>query len=213
MDDDKGRASSHLLRSAQFEELLRRLDPNRDQAGELYETLRRRLIKFFEWNSCSPAEDLADETLDRVAQKLTVEAIHDLHAFAAGVAKRVRQEAYKQAGRSVQVPDLPNQENFFQDLRNPEQIMQEKVEGQRRSNCLRVCMQRMADQDRALFVTYHTAATERRQHRLEMARESGLTIGTLRVRINRLRDELETCARKCVASSSVGRAGGLRMRR
>jgi DNA-directed RNA polymerase specialized sigma24 family protein len=211
MDDAKGPASSNVLRSAQFEGLLQRLDPNRDRAGELYEKLRRRLIKFFEWNSCFPAEDLTDETLDRVAQKLTVEVIHDLHAYASGVAKRVRQEAYKQAGKNVPVPDLPNQENFFQDPKNPEQIMQDKAEGQRRSDCLRLCMQRLAGRDRELFLDYHHAADQRMQHRLEIARNLGVTIGTLRVKINRLRDELETCARKCVASSGVGPAGGRSM--
>jgi DNA-directed RNA polymerase specialized sigma24 family protein len=201
MDDADGSASpDRTLQAAQFEGLLRCLDPDRDRAGELYEKLRRKLIKFFEWNSCSPGEDLADETLDRVARKVAEEIILDLPAFAAAVAKRVRQEAYKKAVRRVQVPDLPNQEAVFQDPRNPEKILQEKRERERRSRCLHICMRRLGDRDRELFLRYHDEAGQRLQHRLELASKFGLTIGTLRVRINRVRDSLESCTRNCMAS-------------
>jgi RNA polymerase sigma factor (sigma-70 family) len=204
MDDAKAPISQGGLRSAQFEGLLRRLDPDRERAGELYENLRRKLIKFFEWNSCFPAEDLADETLDRVAQKIGEEVIQDLPAFATGVAKRVRQEAHKRAGRMVRVPDLPNKENFFADTRNPEKEIQDKMEGERRSKCLHICVQRLPDRERELFLNYYNAAGEHTQYRLKLAKTMGLTIGTLRVRVNRLRDELEGCTRKCAASPRAG---------
>src|SRR5258708_44850 len=136
MDDANAPVSKDDLRSAQFEGLLTRLDPDRERAGELYEALRRKLIKFFEWNSCFPAEDLTDETLDRVTQKLGEELIHDVPAFASGVAKRVRQEAHKRTLRMVRVSDVANQENFFADSRNTEKEIQDKMEGELRSKCL-----------------------------------------------------------------------------
>jgi DNA-directed RNA polymerase specialized sigma24 family protein len=204
MDDANAPISQNDLRSVQFEGLLQRLDPDRERAGHLYENLRRKLIKFFEWNSCFPAEDLADETLDRVAQKLGEETIHDLPAFAAGVAKRVRQEAHKRAVRMVHVPDLPGKENFFAGAKNPEEEIQDKMDGDHRSRCLHICVQRLPDRDRELFLSYYHATGEHTQYRLKLAKTLGLTIGTLRVRINRLRDELERCTRRCVASPRAG---------
>jgi len=57
------------LKSADFEVLLQRLDSDRECAGEKYEDIRRKLIRFFRWNDCFPGDDLADQTFDRVAQK------------------------------------------------------------------------------------------------------------------------------------------------
>jgi len=206
MDDGKDPASSDEVLRAQFEGLLQRLDPDRDRAGEFYERLRRKLIKFFEWNFCIAAEDLADETLDRVARKLTEEVIHDLPAYTAAVAKRIKQEANRQALRSVPVPDLPNQEAVLRDPSDPEKIMQDKAESGRRARCLHLCMQRLAERDRELFLTYHDEVAARIEYRLNLARRLGLTIGALRVRINRMRDSLESCTRKCMGSD-FGRAG------
>jgi DNA-directed RNA polymerase specialized sigma24 family protein len=202
MDDTTGPDFSGALRQEQFEGLLDRLDPDRERAGQLYESLRRRLIRFFEWNSCFPAEDLADKTLDRVAQKLMVETVHDLAAFAAGVAKHVRQEAYKQSARTIQASDLSAPASSLRDPANPEKILQDKVEGQQRSRCLLLCIRRWEERDRRLFLRYHAAEDDRMRYRRELAENHGMTIGTLRVRINRLRDELENCARRCIAASA-----------
>src|SRR5579863_7710552 len=89
----------------QLESLLRLFDQDRDWAGEKYELLRRKLIKFFEWNSCFPSEDLADETFNRLGQKIGKEEIRDVVGFAWGIAKNVRREARKKAGRTVYIAD------------------------------------------------------------------------------------------------------------
>ncbi len=57
------------LSQSSFDSFLTILDSNRERAGQKYEILRVRLVKFFEWRACRFADDLADETLDRVAQK------------------------------------------------------------------------------------------------------------------------------------------------
>lgn len=200
MDDVRDPAwSDGVLRPSQFEDLLRRLHPDRERAGESYEMLRRKLIKFFEWNAGLPAEDLADETLDRVARKLTEEVVHDICAFAAGVAKRVRQEAYKRAAKRPHISDLPNRETMFRDFRNPENIMEDQTETERRARCLRVCMQRLAGGDRELFLKYHQQGGHHLRYRIDLATKLGLTIGAMRVRINRVRASLEKCTRNCVA--------------
>ena len=106
MDDTRSH-SGEGLRKSDFEGLLERLDPDRDSAGRKYEALRRKLIKFFEWNGCSPAEDLADETLDRVARRLTGADVAQVVPFAWGVAQHVRQESARRMRREVALRDLP----------------------------------------------------------------------------------------------------------
>ena len=53
-----------------FDALLDWLDPDREQAGMKYEQIRSRLIKIFTGRGCVDAEELADETINRVTRKL-----------------------------------------------------------------------------------------------------------------------------------------------
>jgi len=187
-----------------FEGLLRRLDPDRDRAGEKYEDLRRRLFKFFEWNSCFPAEDLVDETFDRVAEKLAEVQVLDLVGFAWGVAKHIRQEANRQSERIVQFSNLPRGTELSSQDEGPERTIQEELEDERRAVCLRLCLRRFSAQDREVFLKYHNVKGEHTEYRQRLAQELGVSIGTLRVRINRLREKLEQCLRNCMARPGSG---------
>src|SRR5688572_7932468 len=111
MDETKSRTAKGL-RPSDFESFLHRLDRDRESAGRKYEDLRRKLIKFFEWNRCFPAEDLADETLDRVARRLVREDVGHVLPFAWGVANHVRQESGRQMRRQVALCDLHSQEQL-----------------------------------------------------------------------------------------------------
>lgn len=187
------------MKSEHFENLLQRLDPERERAGEKYEDLRRRLIKFFEWNSCFPAEDLVDETLDRVAEKLDEVQVLDVVGFAWGVAKHIRQEANKRSERIVQISDLPRGAELPSQGEGPERTLQEEMKDERRAECLRLCLHRFSSQDREVFLKYHKPEREHTENRQRLAQDLGVSIGTLRVRINRLREKLEQCLRTCMA--------------
>jgi RNA polymerase sigma factor (sigma-70 family) len=185
-----------------FETLLRLLDSDRDRAGEKYEAVRKKLIKFFQWNSCFPAEDLADETFQRLEQRMGETEIDDAVGFAWGIAKNLRQEARKRAARSVHFSSLADCEDPLPDALDIEKDLAERMLEERRLRCLHLCLQRLPEQDRKLFMAYHDheGTGQRLQDRQKLAQQSGLTLGALRVRINRLRDKLEDCARNCFAS-------------
>ena len=53
-----------------FDRLLAALSADRAAAGVLYEQLRGRLVRFFHWEGCVHAEDLADEVLNRAAVRI-----------------------------------------------------------------------------------------------------------------------------------------------
>src|SRR5262245_20430567 len=54
----------------EFDCLLAYLSPDREEAGKEYETLRRKLIKLFQYRGCHSPEELADETINRIAKKI-----------------------------------------------------------------------------------------------------------------------------------------------
>jgi DNA-directed RNA polymerase specialized sigma24 family protein len=186
---------------AALERLLDKLASQRDRAAEKYEELRRKLVKFFEWSSCFPAEDLADETLDRVALILIHRDVFDLEPFLWGVAKKIRQESHKRADRIIAISDLPNQGNSLKGATDVEKEVHAGRQGELQTKCLRDCMQRLNEQSRKLFLRYHRLHGGIKEQREELAAELGLTIGALRVRINRIRSQLEKCVQQCLASS------------
>ena len=59
-----------FLSQEAFDSLLEWLDSDREQAAMKYEDIRKRLIKIFTGRACAEAEDLADETINRVISKL-----------------------------------------------------------------------------------------------------------------------------------------------
>src|SRR5829696_877563 len=71
MSSSGSNRADRTLTSEGFDSLLEWLDPDRERAGAKYEEIRRRLIKIFMGRACSSAEDLADETINRVISKLS----------------------------------------------------------------------------------------------------------------------------------------------
>src|ERR1051326_6190450 len=58
------------LKEAALNGLLSWLDRDREQAGQKYEIIRAGRVKMLSFRAGSAAEELADETVDRVAKKV-----------------------------------------------------------------------------------------------------------------------------------------------
>jgi hypothetical protein len=59
-----------ILNPQAFRQFLNWLDEGVDSNGERYLEMRRRLARYFDRRGCSSPDDLADETLNRVARQL-----------------------------------------------------------------------------------------------------------------------------------------------
>ena len=199
MEPAKAPTSNGGLTSAQFEHLLQRLAPDRECAGQAYEKLRRQLTRFFEWNCGSSAEDLVDATLDRVAQKLDEIEVHNLVAFAWGVARKVRHEADRKAARMVPTSGCDEEVCSGENGAAEEKIHQ-KIDMERQLRCLHRCVQRLGVEDRKLFLSYYRPGQDP-EARQRLARSLGLTMNALRVRVNRLRERVEQCTEKYRSST------------
>jgi DNA-directed RNA polymerase specialized sigma24 family protein len=178
----------HVLTQDNFDRLLEWLDPDREKAGEKYEAIRSGLITLFEYKGCLGAEDLADETINRVARR--VKEISDTYSgeparYFYGVGKRVHMEYLKQKPSAEILPEI---------LAAPQQ---EDVEQQ--YACLDECIGHLTASNRTLILQYYR---ERKQAKIDsrrsLLRVMNLKPSALRVRVFRIRETLEKCVRRCL---------------
>ncbi|MFL6215866.1 MAG: RNA polymerase sigma factor [Blastocatellia bacterium] len=174
----------------EFDELLTWLDPDTGRAGEKYEAIRRSLITVFLNRQCPEAEDLADETINRVARK--VKELKEVYIgepvrYFHGVAKKLVLEYYRLRHRALRITPLtvsPGELDPYLD-------------------CLNDCLARLSPPNRELILRYYQ---EKKRAKIEghkkISEQMNLKAGALRVRVHRIRGQLEKCVMEC-----LGRTG------
>jgi hypothetical protein len=201
-------ASLHLLRAMnpdslraeQFEALLRRLSPDRELAGARYEQLRRRLIVVFTYRGCRNPEDLADQTMDRVARKLREDPpdqeAADLSPFVFGVAWNIARESFRRSRHDMVMESAESVESLTATDR--------AAADDRRQRCLDWCLQRLERDERDLVLNYfQDERSARIRRRAMLARQLHLTSNALRLRIWRLTVSLRECGVACVEAGAA----------
>jgi DNA-directed RNA polymerase specialized sigma24 family protein len=177
--------SRAVLTPEAFEKLLRWLGPEHDKAGEKYEKIRLRLIRIFSCRGCCDPEDLTDETFNVVATKIDwlLENYNgDPALYFYGVAKKVYLEHLKRKPLP-EPPPLPD-----------------KSEIEQKCNCLERCVQKeLTEPDRKLVFRYHEKEKgEKIRVRKQIAKELGISINALRIRVYHLHSRLRPCIEQCL---------------
>jgi|SRR3954471_6461024 len=186
-----------MLRAEEFEALLRQLGPDRDWAGVRYEQLRQRLLTVFTYRGCSNAEDLADETMDRVAHRLAEHPGEfdgsDPTKFILGVAWNVAHESFRRR-HAVALPD------DWDPVDPHERLTDEDVSADRQQ-CLERCLGRLPAKHRELLLQYYAEDKRARiDGRSALARELAMSANALRLKIHRITIALRTCTFDCVGA-------------
>ena len=183
---------------AAFDRLLAWLDEGTESRGERYLEIRRRLVDYFGRRNCPFPEDLADETLNRVARRLEeTGSIDDVvpARYCYIVAKFVFLESLRRP-RQVELVTETAEAAVAQ-------MANERADNERTFNCLEQCLQSCSIADRALILNYYQAtsgsAPENRRH---LAQRLGITANSLAIRACRIRSRLEACVRACVAAAT-----------
>jgi hypothetical protein len=70
VNDARTTRTKWVLTGEAFKRFLACLDADTEQAGEKYEAIRQKLVKFFDWRGAHFPEECADETINRVVRKL-----------------------------------------------------------------------------------------------------------------------------------------------
>lgn len=168
--------------------LLAQLDADRHEAGNKYEALRRKLMKFFEWRGCSFTEDLADETINRVARNLEAgEQIHHFAAYCIGTARHVFLESLRTLQREEALQAMP------------QSLPTSAEEPDIRHGCLERCLRELSQEDFQLIVQYYEDDKQDRiKARRSLAAQLKIPLNALRIRTYRIRVRLEGCVDQCM---------------
>ena len=182
-----------------FENFLAWLNPNRDLAATRYVTIRDGLVKYFSRKTCRGdfncphAEELADETLDRVISKMDEVALNNgaeperrIYAFA----KYLRLEHHRQP----QIKPFPS--DFVE---RPSRKSDEAIEKEAEFRCCDECLGELLFKDQRLVTEYFGhSGKERSRRRQQQADDLGITLSNLRTTACRLRKKLEECLKNCL---------------
>jgi RNA polymerase sigma factor (sigma-70 family) len=175
-----------------FDSLLSWLDVDREQAGTKYEQLRRSLIMIFTWRGLSDAEDLADETINRVARRVqelipAYRGEPSLYFYA--VAKKLLQESARKQRQQLPIDQAV--------LIAPDS--EESDRSEQHYDCLRKCLKELSAPNRKLIESYYLKEkTNKVHHRREIAKRLNVAPNALRVRMYRIRAALEKCIENCL---------------
>ena len=185
-----------------FAQLLAWLDEGTDSGGERYLATRRRLVSYFTRKNCRTPDDLADETLNRVARRLEEEG---------GITEAPPAQFCYITARFVFLEHLRSFDRKVGDLTGPDGSPRiepatapdfETEATNAEMNCLERCLQQLADGDRDLLLGYYSGDGRARiDGRKALAGRLEMTVNALTIKASRLRAKLEGCVRACVAGA------------
>ena len=180
-----------------FDRLLAWLDEGTESGGQRYLEMRERLVDYFGRRDCPIPEDLADETLNRVARRLEEtgsidEVVPARYCYI--LAKFVFLEWLRRPGRIELV------------AQSAEAVVaqgtSDRAENERTFACLERCLQSCSIADRALILNYYQTIGSARENRRQLAQRLEVTANSLAIRACRIRGRLEACVRACVAAAT-----------
>ncbi|MBA3242787.1 MAG: sigma-70 family RNA polymerase sigma factor [Acidobacteria bacterium] len=154
-----------------------------------YEQIRCRIIKIYRNRGSHYAEEIADETADRLCKKAkelrrTYEGDPALYFYA--VAKKVYLEFLKDSARALPPPPPPQDDS---------------TEIERRYACLDECLEGLKPESKELILRFYEGEKgEKIENRKKLARQLGIDNKALNLRALRIRRELLECIRICLGA-------------
>jgi RNA polymerase sigma factor (sigma-70 family) len=191
-------ARDSAIPTESFDEILDWLNPDRETAADMLVQLRHDLEKIFQWRGCSDPQGLTDEVFDRVAKKVhqvRPDYQGDPRLYFRAVANNVVREDIKKRTTHVSLDDVDPQKYPVQ---QPESETDEETAADR-DECLQSCLQQLSTDKQELIRAYYAKEKQAKiESRSELAREAGMKVETLRVKVHRLRRSLEQCIERCL---------------
>jgi DNA-directed RNA polymerase specialized sigma24 family protein len=185
-----------------FRRFLSWLDGGVDSNGERYLEMRRRLSRYFDRRNCSTPDDLADETLNRVARKLEekgeIVGASPAH-YCYIVAKFVFLEFGRRSERNqTSLDDTEGSGRVITSLAAPSRSDPDAVAKEKLFDCLERCLGKLQPEDREMILDYYRGEQGAKiERRSELAARIGITMNALSIRACRIRSKLEICVSTC----------------
>lgn len=191
MDSPSVSKSEWTLTEEAFAGFLARLSTDKESAGQQYQKLHLKLVKFFDWQGAHFPEDCADETLNRVIRKVEAgETINDVTAYCQGVARLVFLETLKH-------PE--HKKVDLEEAGSVAILKSEPADIDTRSQCFAQCLRQLSVANQQLILTYYKEEKrDKIDNRLALAEKLDIPLNALRSRAQRLRNKLEECVNRCM---------------
>ena len=174
--------------SQHFSSLLTFLCPDDpDEAGRLYLLLHQKLEGFFRTRGVADTSAAADETLDRAGRRLAEGAnVPNINSFCLGIARFIIMESWRLNTRESAA--------FLQFLEQHEQVTDDQID---RLSLMKQCFEQLPRNDRDVLDSYckPLRGQARAQHRRDLAESLSTNVAALRIRVARLRKDLEDCVK------------------
>lgn len=185
----------------QLNVLLNRLNPVREKAVARYEKLYNTLVRLFLKRGFSDAEEMADETIDRVILAKNLDRFPELQdTYFYKVAGRLILERLRRRRKQVEFDEDGNPM-----VQSPPLLEEKEVdeESEAEYDCLMSCLETLKPHGRSLVLSYYeVSGSDKIKHRRSIAEGLGITEDALRVRVHRLKRRLEECILKCVQNKA-----------
>ena len=177
--------------------LLDWLDTDRDRAGSKYEAIRLRLIKILTCRGCPVAEELADETINRVTAKV-LDVASDYQGDPAHYFYAVSHKVYQEYLRKLPAQQIdPETDAVASSSTAPTLSLADDIESE--FQCLERCLDHLPTENRDLVVQYYQQEKQAKiEHRKRLATEFGIAVNALRIRAHRIRLTLQHCVQDCL---------------
>jgi DNA-directed RNA polymerase specialized sigma24 family protein len=183
--------------------LLEWLDDGLDSHGETYLEMRRRLVWYFDRRNRRAADELADETLNRVGTTLETSgqiAVRPPARYCYVVARFVLLEDFRRDHVHVPLDEPHSAEASTARSLNVREPDDADVLREQRLACLDRCLDALKPEQRELVVDYYRDSQRQKiERRQEIARRLGITMNALAIRASRIRGTLEACVETCRA--------------
>ena len=178
--------------------------PNRDKDAEAkFQLIVRKLVTFFASRECGEAEDLAMETILRVAPKCHEIAVvnpDDRVGYFYGVARNVLHEWQRDAQREFKSRESMSKDPTTLPVSKAEEWTSEETV----DRCLERCLTQLTGRARKLIVSYYEAEKAAKIERHQrLANEFGKSVNALRIEVHRIRKLLRQCVVACLSPAGV----------
>lgn len=171
----------------QFDSLLTWLGKDRDSAGRRYQLIHAGLVRIFVSKGFNNAEDLADETINRVMVRLPQirgSYVGEPAYYFHGVAKNIIRESVRRKEISGTLKEV-----------RIDPVVEIKSE---EHDCLGHCLDRLPDTKRNLILDYYLYEGHQKiEHHKSMADQLRITEGAFRSRAHQIRLKLQNCMQQC----------------
>jgi DNA-directed RNA polymerase specialized sigma24 family protein len=181
-----------------FSRLLEWLDDGVDSQGETYLEMRRRLVMYFDRRNRLSADELADETLNRIGRTLekTAISIRPPARYCYVVAKFVLLEDFRRERQHVALDESRSEASAIG--ARVARVDDGAVLTERRLECLDRCLDELRPEQRELVVDYYRDTRRQKiERRRDIAQRLGISMNALGIRACRIRSALETCVETC----------------